>query len=86
MKVVNSAIANQIDWEVIDEIVKEAQLQGDRIACSIKELKLETNQLAMKLKYVYFTIARIWNSFNLPACLYLSFLSSSKLLVALFTV
>ena len=62
MKVVNSAIANQIDWEEINEIVKEAQLQGDRIACSIKELKLEANQLSMKLRYVLH-IRQFWNFF-----------------------
>ena len=49
IKVVNSAIANKVDWEEIDEIVKEAQSQGDPVACSIKELKLDTNQIVMKL-------------------------------------
>ncbi|XP_065063577.1 ribosome quality control complex subunit NEMF-like [Rhopilema esculentum] len=53
IKVVNSAIANQIDWEEISNIVKEAQEQGDPVACSIKELKLETNQITMKLKNPY---------------------------------
>jgi len=49
IKVVNSAIANKVDWEEIDEIVKEAQSQEDPVACSIKELKLDTNQIVMKL-------------------------------------
>ena len=45
----NSAIANQIDWEEITDIVKEAQSQGDPVACSIKELKLGMNQIRLKL-------------------------------------
>lgn len=49
---INSAIANQIDWEEIQEIVKEAQEQRDLVACSIKSLKLDSNQIVMLLRYV----------------------------------
>ncbi|XP_028398631.1 nuclear export mediator factor Nemf-like [Dendronephthya gigantea] len=50
IKVVNSAIANQIDWAEISSIVKEAQGRGDRVAMAIKQLKLETNHISMLLK------------------------------------
>ena len=48
--IVNSAIANQIDWSEINNIVKEAQAQGDQVACAIAALKLETNHIAMNLR------------------------------------
>ena len=47
---VNSAIANQIDWTEINKIVKEAQARGDHVAKAIKQLKLETNHISMLLK------------------------------------
>ena len=47
--IVNSAIANQIDWSEINNIVKEAQAQGDQVACAIAALKLETNHITMNL-------------------------------------
>ena len=50
--VVRSAIANQIAWEEIHTIVKEAQAKGDPVASSIKGLKLDTNHITMFLKYV----------------------------------
>eukprot|EP00794_Sanderia_malayensis_P020402 gene20402-22415_t len=53
MKVVNSAIANKVDWEEIDDIVKEAQAENDPVACAIKSLKLDTNQMTMKLTDPY---------------------------------
>lgn len=49
---INSAIANQIDWEEIEEIVKEAQSQMDPVASSIKSLKLNINQIVLTLQYV----------------------------------
>lgn len=48
--IVNSAIANQIDWSEINNIVKEAQAQGDQVACAIAALKLETNHITMNLR------------------------------------
>ena len=48
--VVRSAIANQIDWDEIHTIVKEAQTQGDPVASSIKTLKLATNHITVFLK------------------------------------
>ncbi|XP_073465409.1 ribosome quality control complex subunit NEMF-like isoform X2 [Aquarana catesbeiana] len=50
VQVVRSALANQIDWSEIGQIVKEAQVQGDPVALAIKELKLQTNHITMLLK------------------------------------
>lgn len=54
IQVVRSALANQVDWAEISLIVKEAQAARDPVACAIKELKLQTNQITMLLKYVNF--------------------------------
>ncbi|XP_059514765.1 ribosome quality control complex subunit NEMF isoform X6 [Myotis daubentonii] len=53
IQVVRSALANQIDWTEIGLIVKEAQAQGDPVANSIKELKLQTNHVTMLLRNPY---------------------------------
>ena len=50
IKVVQSALANQIDWTEIGNIVKEAQARDDPVASAIKGLKLETNHITMLLK------------------------------------
>ncbi|XP_013398422.1 nuclear export mediator factor Nemf [Lingula anatina] len=51
--VVQSAVANQIDWDEIKDLVKEAQLQGDPVAIAIKALKLDTNHITMLLSNPY---------------------------------
>lgn len=38
-------------WQEIKDILKEAQSQDDPVACTIKRLKLETNQITMLLEY-----------------------------------
>ncbi|XP_078591678.1 ribosome quality control complex subunit NEMF-like isoform X2 [Branchiostoma floridae x Branchiostoma japonicum] len=48
--VVRSAIANQIDWTEIWDIVKEAQAQGDPVASTIKSLKLDSNHITLVLR------------------------------------
>ncbi|NXK65544.1 NEMF factor, partial [Sylvietta virens] len=53
IRVVRSALANQIDWAEIGAIVKEAQAQGDPVALAIKELKLQTNHITMLLRNPY---------------------------------
>ncbi|XP_072126852.1 ribosome quality control complex subunit NEMF [Mobula birostris] len=55
IEVIRSALANQIDWTEIGSIVKEAQEQEDPVACSIKELKLNSNHITMLLKNPYVT-------------------------------
>ncbi|XP_028677833.2 ribosome quality control complex subunit NEMF-like isoform X1 [Erpetoichthys calabaricus] len=53
IQVVCSALANQVDWTEIGQIVKEAQALGDPVACAIKELKLNMNQITMSLRDLY---------------------------------
>ncbi|XP_051723834.1 ribosome quality control complex subunit NEMF-like [Ctenopharyngodon idella] len=53
LQVVRSALANQVDWAEIAQIVKEAQVAGDPVACAIKELKLQSNHMTMLLKNPY---------------------------------
>lgn len=53
LQVVRSALANQVDWAEIGQIVKEAQAAGDPVACAIKELKLQSNHMTMLLKNPY---------------------------------
>ncbi|XP_013772570.1 nuclear export mediator factor NEMF-like [Limulus polyphemus] len=47
--VVRSAIANQISWTEIWNIIQEAAVQGDPVAKAIKSLKLEVNHFTMLL-------------------------------------
>lgn len=51
--IVRSAIANQIDWTEINNLVKEAQAKGDPVARAIKGLKLDTNHMTMLLSDPY---------------------------------
>jgi hypothetical protein len=44
-----SALANQIDWSEIWDLVKEAQANGDQVASLIKGLKLDSNHITMLL-------------------------------------
>ncbi|XP_056092688.1 ribosome quality control complex subunit NEMF-like [Rhinichthys klamathensis goyatoka] len=53
LTVVRSALANQVDWAEIGQIVKEAQAAGDPVACAIKELKLQSNHMTMLLRNPY---------------------------------
>lgn len=48
--VVRSAVANQIDWRQIRELLDEAKTRGDPVALSIKELKLERNTIVLSLR------------------------------------
>lgn len=56
--VLRSALANQIGWAEITELLREAQEQGDPVAQSIKQLKLDTNHFAMLLRDPYEEDAR----------------------------
>ncbi|CAN7991727.1 unnamed protein product [Ixodes hexagonus] len=51
--VLRSALANQIGWAEITELLREAQEQGDPVARAIKQLKLDTNHFAMLLRDPY---------------------------------
>lgn len=47
---VNNAIANQLDWAEIGEIIKEAQEEEHEVALAIKDLKLEINHIVLELE------------------------------------
>lgn len=49
---INSTIANQLDWNEINEIVDEAKEQGHEVAMAIKGLKLEVNHILLELGYL----------------------------------
>ena len=53
IKVINSAIANQIPWDQIKEIIKEATDKGDPVASRIKQLKFDVNHIIMLLTDPY---------------------------------
>ena len=50
---IQSLIAHQLSWPDIEALVKEAQNRGDLIAQVIKQLKLETNRIALFLTDPY---------------------------------
>lgn len=50
---IRSTIANQMSWEDIKDFVKNAQMAGDQVANSIKQLKLETNHVSLYLTDPY---------------------------------
>lgn len=47
--VIRSAIASQMSWEDISDVIQQAQAKNDPVATLITGLKLETNQFVMKL-------------------------------------
>ncbi len=53
LAVMRSAIANQIDWKEIKELIREASEKGDPVASRIKDLKFETNHFSMLLSDPY---------------------------------
>ncbi|KAL3287096.1 hypothetical protein HHI36_001580 [Cryptolaemus montrouzieri] len=50
---VQSAVAGQLPWADINDLVKEAAARGDLVAQTIKELKLETNHISLYLTDPY---------------------------------
>ncbi|XP_058799721.1 ribosome quality control complex subunit NEMF homolog isoform X2 [Phymastichus coffea] len=50
---VQSAVANQMSWQDIQLLVKEAQARSDPVASAIKQLKLETNHISLLLEDPY---------------------------------
>nr|CAH0102372.1 unnamed protein product [Daphnia galeata] len=53
IQVVRSALANQVSWKEIDELVEEATRKGDPVAKIIKKLKLSKNHITLLLSYPY---------------------------------
>ncbi|KAI9578214.1 nuclear export mediator factor NEMF homolog [Glossina fuscipes] len=50
---IRSAIANQMSWPDIQELVKAAQTNADPVAGAIHQLKLEINHISLKLSDPY---------------------------------
>ena len=51
--VIRSALANQLDWTEIKELIAEAAENGDPVVSRIKNLKLDINQMTMLLANPY---------------------------------
>lgn len=49
LNILRTAIANQMDWKDIEEIVSEAGENGDPILSRISKLKLDINHFTMSL-------------------------------------
>ena len=49
--VVRSALANQIAWKEIEELVEDATRKDDPVASIIKKLKLQTNHITLELRF-----------------------------------
>lgn len=47
--IVNSMVANQLDWSEIENLLNEAKLKNDMVANSITSLKLSQNKITMLL-------------------------------------
>lgn len=52
---IRSAIASQLPWTEIQNLVKSAQANKDRVATSIRQLKLEKNHISLYLTDPYIT-------------------------------
>lgn len=50
---IQSALANQMSWQDIESLVKEAQAKKDPVASAVKQLKLETNHITLLLEDPY---------------------------------
>lgn len=46
---IRQAIATQMSWTDVDNVVKEATKSGDRVASVIKHLKLKINHITLLL-------------------------------------
>lgn len=48
--VVRTALANQLAWPDINQLISEARARGDPVASAIVKLKLETNHITLQLR------------------------------------
>ena len=65
IRVICSAIANQVNWDEIKTLVSDAQAREDPVAMAIKSLKLETNTMVMSLRYFFLLLLLYPNSSSL---------------------
>lgn len=79
IQVVRSALANQVSWKEIDELVEEATRKGDPVAKIIKKLKLSTNHITLLLrlefdcKHVFHIRSRFFSRIIVNIMYFLSF-------------
>lgn len=52
MAAINTAIANQMSWEEIEELVEDAKQSGDMTARAIHGVKFDINHVTLLLRYV----------------------------------
>lgn len=50
---IRQAIASQMSWTDVDNLVKEAKKNADPVASVIKHLKLKINHITLLLSYVF---------------------------------
>jgi hypothetical protein len=50
MTAINTAVANQLSWPEIEELVDEAKQSGDLTARAIQTIKFDINHLTLLLK------------------------------------
>ena len=50
--IIRNAIATGMDWRELEDLIKDEQKRGNPIALMIDSLKLETNQVSLRLRYV----------------------------------
>ena len=53
IRIICSAIANQVSWDDIMDLVRDAQAMNDHVAMAIKSCKFETNSMMMALRLVF---------------------------------
>uniref|UniRef100_A0A1B6FD40 NFACT RNA-binding domain-containing protein n=1 Tax=Cuerna arida TaxID=1464854 RepID=A0A1B6FD40_9HEMI len=53
--VVRTALANQLPWPAISQLIEEAKTRGDPVATAIAQLKLETNHITLHLSDPFFS-------------------------------
>jgi predicted ribosome quality control (RQC) complex YloA/Tae2 family protein len=54
--IIRNAVASQMDWQDLTDLVKEEKRRGNPIALIIESLKLQTSQITLVLRYNYFTL------------------------------
>ena len=51
MAAINTAVANQMSWPEIEELLDDAKQSGDPVARAIQAIKFDINHLTLLLKY-----------------------------------
>ena len=62
LNILRTAIANQMDWKDIEEIISEAAENGDPILSKIRKLKLDINHFSMMLSNPFEVLMTLYTS------------------------